>query len=230
MKHLAVRHPSGTARRGGQPRLNGRRVLLRPLAASDFDAWREVRQFNEDWLVPWEPRRPASLPDPTRDRHAFEARCAARDRERITDHAYPFGLFVGSPSGDQLIGEVNLNNVTRGALQSATIGYWVDRRHAGNAYVAEGVVATMRYAFEQLSLHRLEICIVPRNTNSRRVMDKLAVREEGVALRFLEIAGTWEDHVRYGITAEEWKDRRAELVAGWLGDGDRSGPAVPSGG
>ena len=73
-----------------------------------------------------------------------------------------------------------------------------------------------RYAFEELHLHRLEICIVPRNTNSRRVMEKLDIREEGVALRFLEINGVWEDHVRYGITLEEWTARRDELLAAWV--------------
>ena len=42
-------------------------------------------------------------------------------------------------------------------------------------------------------------------------MEKLGFREEGVALRYLEINGAWEDHVRYAITAEEWEQRRAEL-------------------
>ena len=74
-----------------------------------------------------------------------------------------------------------------------------------------------RFAFEELHLHRLEICIVPRNTNSRRVMEKLGVREEGVAVRYLEINGVWEDHMRFGITAEEWHERRAELTATWIG-------------
>ena len=48
-------------------------------------------------------------------------------------------------------------------------------------------------------------------------MEKLAVREEGVALRYLEINGVWEDHVRYALTAEEWTERREELEATWLG-------------
>ena len=74
-----------------------------------------------------------------------------------------------------------------------------------------------RSAFEELNLHRLEICIIPRNFNSRRVMEKLHIREEGVAQRFLEINGTWEDHVRYGLTVEEWRDRRAGYVNAWLG-------------
>lgn len=207
-----ARHPSTLLRRQPTPRLFGRRVMLRPLGPTDFAAWREVRLRNEDWLVPWEPQRHPSLPDPTRDRSTFDARCSARDRERAADHAYPFGVFVDQ----QFAGEINLNNVTRGALQSATIGYWIDRARAGHSYIAESVVVLSRFAFDQLQLHRLEICIVPRNANSRRVMEKLRFRNEGVAERFLEINGTWEDHVRYAITAEEWAVRRDELVTAWI--------------
>jgi ribosomal-protein-alanine N-acetyltransferase len=47
-------------------------------------------------------------------------------------------------------------------------------------------------------------------------MEKLAIREEGVAQRFLEINGIWEDHVRYGFTVEEWTARRDELRQRWL--------------
>ena len=117
---------------------------------------------------------------------------------------------------DRFCGEVNINHVLRGAMQTATIGYWVDRAFAGQGLVAEGVVVVAEFAFEQLLLHRLEICIVPRNDNSRRVMDKLAIREEGVAVRALEINGTWEDHVRYGLTLEEWRQRRNEMTIEWL--------------
>jgi len=74
----------------------------------------------------------------------------------------------------------------------------------------------VRFAFEQLQLHRVEICIVPRNQRSRRVVEKLAIREEGVAQRYLEINGTWEDHVRYGFTVEEWQERRDELLRTWI--------------
>jgi ribosomal-protein-alanine N-acetyltransferase len=206
-----LRHPS-LIRRPPNPRLTGRRVTLRPLVPGDFAAWREVRIRNEDWLLPWEPRRPPGMSDPARDRSAFDARCAARDRERAADHAYPFGVFVDQ----RLAGEVNLNNVTRGALQSATVGYWIDRDQAGQGYIAEAVVVVMRFAFEQLQLHRLEICIVPRNHNSRRVVEKLDLRCEGVAERFLEINGVWEDHLRFAITLEEWTQRSDELVSRWL--------------
>ncbi|MEM1335785.1 MAG: GNAT family protein, partial [Actinomycetota bacterium] len=145
-------------------------------------------------------------------RSAFASRCFQRDRDRSNGVGYQFGLFVDKT----LAGEVNLNNVIRGAMQSCTVGYWIDQAHAGHGYTAEGVVLVMQFAFEQLGLHRVEICIVPRNMRSRRVMEKLDIREEGIAQRYLEINGVWEDHLRYGITFEEWQERRAEIVETWL--------------
>jgi [ribosomal protein S5]-alanine N-acetyltransferase len=206
---MALRHPS---RNSHPTELPGRRVMLRPLTSADFRSWSEVRRRNAEWLTVWEPRRQAHQADPTTDRSAFASRCLQRDRDRANGTAYQFGLFVDR----QIAGEVNLNNVIRGAMQSATIGYWIDREQAGHGYVAEGVVVLFQHAFEQLGLHRVEICIVPRNFRSRRVMEKLNIREEGVAERYLEIDGVWEDHVRYGFTLEEWGERRSELMTQWL--------------
>jgi ribosomal-protein-alanine N-acetyltransferase len=35
-------------------------------------------------------------------------------------------------------------------------------------------------------------------------------------VRFLQIRGVWEDHVRYAITSEEWDARRDDLVERFL--------------
>lgn len=192
--------------------LAGRRVRLRPLQATDFAQWREVRRANADWLDPWEPARLPGQPDVVEDPQAFSVRCDIRQREFHAGSAYGFGIFVG----DALVGEINLSSVQRGAFQSAYVGYWMDHRHAGNGYMPEALVALCRYAFGELRLHRLQVSIIPRNERSRRVVEKLGLRNEGVAVRYLEINGVWEDHVRYAITAEEWADRADELVAQWL--------------
>ena len=113
-------------------------------------------------------------------------------------------------------GEINLSAVQRGPFQSAYIGYWIDEKHAGQGYVPEAVVVVARHAFDDLHLHRIQIAIIPRNTASRRVVEKLGIREEGLAERYLEINGVWEDHLRYAITTEEWDDRRDELVKEWV--------------
>jgi [ribosomal protein S5]-alanine N-acetyltransferase len=193
-------------------RLYGRRVVLRPLVSQDFNGWSEVRRRNGEWLTMWEPQRHPHHPDPEINREVFAARCGARDRERLAGSQYAFGIFVDGA----FAGEINLNNVVRGAFQSATIGYWIDRARAGRSLMSEAVVVLAQFAFEEMNLHRLEVCIIPRNTNSRRVMEKLHIREEGLALRFLEINGVWEDHMRYGITVEEWHERHDELVNDWI--------------
>lgn len=192
--------------------LFGRRVLLRPLVAADFPAWREVRRRNAEWLTKWEPSRPPGAPDVIEDREAFTIRCNARQRERQLGSGYGFGIFVDG----EFSGEINLSAVQRGPFQSGSIGYWIDESNAGNGYTPEAVVVLAKYCFEELRLHRLEIAIVPRNAASRRVVEKLGLREEGITKGFLEINGTWEDHVRYGVTVEDWQERGHELCAVWL--------------
>jgi ribosomal-protein-alanine N-acetyltransferase len=192
--------------------LFGRRILLRPLVASDFPSWREVRRRNVDWLTKWEAARIPGAPDVVEDRGAFEARCAARQRERMLGTGFGFGIFVAG----EFAGEINLNSIQRGPFQNAYIGYWIDEKQAGNAYMSEAVALVAKFAFDELHLHRIQIAIIPRNANSRRVVEKLGLREEGVALRYLEINGVWEDHCRYAMTVEEWVERSEALHAAWL--------------
>jgi ribosomal-protein-alanine N-acetyltransferase len=199
----AVRHPL--------LQLYGKRVMLRPLTENDFDEWHEVRTRCGAWLLRWEPR-PKGATVPSEDRPAFAARCGIRERERHLGSGYGFGIFVG----ERFAGEVTLSSIQRGPFQSAFIGYWIDEALAGRGFVPEAVVVTLRFAFEAISLHRVEISIIPRNTASRRVVEKLGIRQEGIAERFLEIDGVWEDHVRYGITSEEWVAREPELARDWL--------------
>lgn len=192
--------------------LFGRRVVLRGLVPGDFPAWREVRRRNTEWLTKWEPSRPPGSPDVVEDPHAFAARCNARERERQMGAGYGFGVFVEG----EFAGEMNLSSIQRGPFQNAYVGYWIDQAKAGKGYTPEALVVVCRFAFEDLALHRLQISIVPRNRPSHRVVEKLGIRSEGVAVRYLEINGRWEDHVRYAITAEEWQERRDELLAAWV--------------
>jgi [ribosomal protein S5]-alanine N-acetyltransferase len=193
--------------------LHGRRIVLRPLSVHDFDQWREVRRRCHDWLTKWEPRRIPGQPDTVEDRQAFASRCSVRLREIQLGTGFGFGIFVDG----SLRGEVNLNTIHRGARQNAYVGYWIDEAVAGRGYMPESVVVVLRFAFEQLNLHRVQIAIVPRNAPSRRVVEKLCLRDEGVAVRYLQINGVWEDHVRYAVTAEEWAERGEQLVADWIG-------------
>jgi ribosomal-protein-alanine N-acetyltransferase len=194
--------------------LTGPHVELRGLHADDWDQWRAVRIRCRDWLEVWEPLAERGSPDPVEDFEAFRARCGAWERQRHFDTAYGFGIFM---RGGAFVGEVSLGSVVRGPFQSAFVGYWIDEQEAGKGYVPEAVALTLRFGFEELGLHRIEAVIVPRNARSRRVAEKLQMRDEGVSRRFLQIRGAWEDHVRYAITVEEWMERRDEYEREFLG-------------
>ncbi|MEZ5372688.1 MAG: GNAT family protein [Microthrixaceae bacterium] len=192
--------------------LVGRRVTLRVLTGSDFEAWRMVRRRSADWLEPWEPMKQPAQGDPVEDRGAFVARCAARLREIETGAGYGFGLFCA----DGYAGEINLSNIRRGPAQTALLGYWVDQTLAGRGLVPEGVVLALRFAFEDLGLHRVEAGVLPRNAASLRVMEKLGLTDEGITRGMLEINGRWEDHRRFAMLAEDWADRREALLTDWV--------------
>jgi ribosomal-protein-alanine N-acetyltransferase len=114
-------------------------------------------------------------------------------------------------------GEINLNSIQRGPFQNAYVGYWIDEALAGNGYIPEAFVVIARFAFEEIHLHRIQAAVVPRNAASRRVAEKLELRDEGTARRYLEINGVWEDHIRFAMTSEDWAERGDALVEKWIG-------------
>lgn len=193
--------------------LHGPRVLVRPLNSGDFKQWSEVRIRCGDWLTRWEPAPLPGHPDLAADKQAFSRRCAMRDREWNAGVGYGFGIFRDR----QFLGEVNINSVQRGPFQNAYVGYWIDCAEAGNGYMPEAVALVLAFAFEEIYLHRVQISVIPRNTASRRVAEKLRLRNEGIAERYLEINGVWEDHVRYGITSEDWRNHRDFYMQRFLG-------------
>ena len=109
-------------------------------------------------------------------------------------------------AGNELVGRIQLSGISRGPFENAYLGYFVSERHNGRGYATEAVRQAVDAAFGELGLHRVQAAVIPRNVASIRVLEKAGFREEGFALRYLQIAGVWEDHKLYAVTAEEWAD------------------------
>lgn len=103
-----------------------------------------------------------------------------------------------------IVAVVGLSSIVFGPLCSGMLGYRVDERHEGHGLMRETLEAILDWAFVVRGLHRVEANIMPRNERSVRLVERLGFRREGRAQSFLRIAGTWEDHDRYAMTAEEW--------------------------
>jgi ribosomal-protein-alanine N-acetyltransferase len=177
-------------------------VGVRPFRLRDAQAWSESRIRNEEWLAPWEGRQP-SLPLSTwAERHspgAFAAMLRSMRRDARAGRSLPFAvLHSGS-----LVGQITVANVVRGAFQSASVGYWVDRAVAGRGVIPTALALVVDHCFTSVGLHRIEANVRPENGPSLRVVRKLGFREEGLHPRFLFIDGAWRDHLCFALTAEE---------------------------
>ena len=74
---------------------------------------------------------------------------------------------------------------------------------AGRGVMPTAVALAVDHCFRTVGLHRIEVCIRPENAPSRRVVEKLGFREEGLRPRYLHIDGAWRDHLVFALTAEE---------------------------
>jgi len=116
------------------------------------------------------------------------------------------GYWILAPSGE-LSGVINISEIVRGNFQSGYLGYYAFAPHHAKGYLRAGLQEVLRDAFRNLKLHRLEANIQPGNERSRRLVQRLGFRLEGVSNRYLKIAGRWRDHERWAITIENWRAR-----------------------
>jgi [ribosomal protein S5]-alanine N-acetyltransferase len=182
-------------------------VTLRAIAMSDRKAWEDVRSRNASWLVRWEATRPPGGPG-----RPVTFRGMVRDLrgQAKQGRCLPFALVVDG----SLAGQVTVNNILGGSAMFASVGYWIDQRHAGKGYVPLGVALAVDHCFFSLGLHRVEIAIRPENTASLRVVEKLGFLEYGYAPRFLHIDGDWRDHRLFALTVEQVGDGLVARLTG----------------
>ena len=180
------------------------RTVLRPPRTSDVNVLVAAMRRNEAHLRPWTPQRPGADRRPTLATIARDIAAARRSWRR--DEAYTFFVFDRGVASPTVIGRVTLGRVLRGAFQNSFLGYWIDVSEQGKGIMTEAVHATLGFAFGALGLHRVQAGVMPKNPASMRILEKLGFRREGVAERYLQIAGKWEDHVLFALTREEWAD------------------------
>jgi ribosomal-protein-alanine N-acetyltransferase len=177
------------------------RLVLRPPRANDVAEMRRALRSNAAHLRPWSVA-PAPGEDPAS--LASVSRAVLQHR-REWKRGQTFVLVIAPRDNDEkVIGRIALGGVLRGAFQNAYLGYWIDQQHQGRGLATEAVRAITTFAFSSAQLHRVQAAVMPRNSGSLRVLEKAGYRREGFAERYLYIAGRWEDHVLYAITADEW--------------------------
>lgn len=98
---------------------------------------------------------------------------------------------------DAIAGVANVSAIVRGAFRSAFLGYYAFSPHARKGYLREGLELTVRHAFDELDLHRLEANVRPENVASVQLIRSLGFEPRSRSPRYLFLDGDWRDHVGY---------------------------------
>jgi ribosomal-protein-alanine N-acetyltransferase len=179
------------------------RLVLRPPRTTDVPELRRVLRVNAEHLRPW-----SVAPAPGEDPASLTSVSGTVLRNRRDWKGGRSYVLMLTPREREarIVGRIALGGVLHGAFQSAYLGYWIDAEHQGHGLMTEAVRAATTFALCTLRLHRVQAAVMPNNPGSQRVLEKVGYRREGIALRYLCIAGSWEDHVVFAVTAEEWRD------------------------
>ncbi len=182
-------------------------VALRPVRVKDAATWRDTRVRNAAWLRAWEPTNPETpLYRSSLGPYVSMARTMRREaRQGLT---IPWVVTFGN----RFAGQLTVGSIVWGSARSAQVGYWIDEACAGRGIIPTALAMAMDHCFFVVGLHRVEATIRPENHASRRVVEKLGFREEGLRRRSLHIDGAWRDHLCYAMTSE---DAAGGLMARW---------------
>ncbi len=179
-----------------KPLLTGNRVKLRPINVNDADAMYRSLQFEETNRLTG-----------TQQSFTFEeieSHCArvidADDRvdyaiERLDGHSGIIGEIVLSD-----IDEVNQSAGFRIALY--------DPQFFGMGYGTEATKLILTFAFEQLSLHRVELEVYAFNPRAAHVYEKNGFVQEGIRRDALLWQGEYVDAIIMAILKHEFDPTR----------------------
>jgi [ribosomal protein S5]-alanine N-acetyltransferase len=155
--------------------------VIRKVEPADAQALFELRSANRDYFQRWEP----DLGDPER---WFTLAGIA---EWIADDQQRFAILDDDGA---VAGLVSLTGIQRGAFESAMISYFVDAARSGRGLATRAVAEAMRFAFDDLGLHRLEAGTATTNVASQRVLEHNRFTRVGLLRKHLRLAGVWTDH------------------------------------
>lgn len=165
------------------------RLYIRRVASKDrialLDLARESQEFHQPWI------------SPPLTRHTFRIYLKRTYREDTE------GLVCCLRENHQIVGAINLNDITWGSLLSASIAYYTSAEHAGRGYMTEALDLALEHAFLTLGLHRIEAMIQPGNTRSQNLVRRCGFHYEGLAQQYQYINGEWCDHERWTKISKE---------------------------
>jgi [ribosomal protein S5]-alanine N-acetyltransferase len=171
------------------PRLvAGDSFVLRPWELGDLPL---VRDASSDDYVPLITTIPSMY-----SQEAGEAFVRRQWERASTGSGYPF-VIVRVEDGRPL-GSVGLwlRDLNEGR---ASLGYWVVRSARGQGVAAEALRAVAAWAFGDLQVPRLQLCVEPWNAASKRTAERVGFRREGLLRSWQQVSDERRDMIMFSM-------------------------------
>ncbi len=176
----------------GPPRLQSKRLLLRPFAVSDAP---RVQQLAGDREIA---ATTSLIPHPYPDGEA-ERWISTHPQSFANGESARFAITLRADS--LLIGAIGLEIQPK--HNRAEVGYWIGRNYWGQGYATEALRVVLTYGFSR-GLHRIWAEHFAHNPSSGRVMQKAGMRHEGTLRHHMVKWGRAVDCEVYGILSHEF--------------------------
>lgn len=172
----------------GPPSITTERLVLRPFRREDAPRVQELAGAREIYETT------ENVPHPYEDGMA-EQWIASLDAKFESREQIAFAITLAD--GGALAGSVSLRVAT--PHRRASLGYWLGVPYWGRGYATEAAIAVIRYAFDDLGLHKVTAQHMLGNPASGRVMVKAGMQREGELVDNLLKDGVFHTLAVYGI-------------------------------
>jgi [ribosomal protein S5]-alanine N-acetyltransferase len=98
-------------------------------------------------------------------------------------------------SGEEVIGQITVQNIEYGPVRGASLGYWVATTHQGQGYATRAVALATELMASQLRLHRAQASTQLDNVGSQHVLRNNGFSAFGVAHSHILLGGQWRDAI-----------------------------------
>ncbi|WP_217597820.1 GNAT family N-acetyltransferase [Cohnella sp. GbtcB17] len=136
--------------------------------------------------------------------HPYPSGAAAafiRRRQEAAEKGEGFSFSVLDRLSETFMGIVGLR--IDPAHHHAELAYWLGRAHWNQGYCSEAAQCVLRFALQDLKLHRIWAAAMTRNPASFRVMEKMGMKHEGVFRGHVLKDGAYEDLTYYALLRSE---------------------------
>ena len=174
--------------------LKGKRIYLRPLKKSDA---RQIAEQAKDISV----SRFTRIPHPYTMKDAHKWLRKAEKGWKEGSH-YNFGIFL---KDNRYIGSIGIHEVTS-INKKCEIGYYLGKRFRGKGYMTEAAMLILKFIFDKLKLHRIDVTIHPKNIRSQKLVERVGGKYEGYIREGINLKGKFVDAKLYGILARDIKN------------------------